>query len=356
MLEPAPVRSYEEVRQSIDAKLGTGVGMTAAGAVRQLTPAEHVVWALDNLLACLFDFRFHIWDQAFGPSSKGYDGPRVIAAIASVARGIDPQVADLLAWTANWAHTQPIPVSSVVPELWDAHALAARRFLIHVAARWPEGLDPLGVQDLAPWKRPEWQPPKVGFTPRGAGCAVKCAPVDQTREGVLRAALNAMWQAGEPDERLTEFFTAYNEQGADEVDVVCRYVSFDGDGGDEERKKALRHIVRPIHPLTAWLGEEPPASGAVLLVDSLDEVQTRLGGWTFRRIEGQDGAQGIRVALRMDPDVLLVDGALIDPEVVQFIVSASEAGHLVFVSGHEAAAEALGRVPSHVQVIDRRRN
>lgn len=356
MLEPAPVRTYEEIRRAIDARLGSGVGVTAGEAAKQLSPSEHAVWALDNLLACLFDFRLHIWDQGFGRYSTDYDGARTVAAIAQVSRGVDPLIADLLAWTAHWVRTRPVPLISVVPELWDFQAPRARAFLLQVAARWPEHLDPGSIQDPPPYQRPLRTEPKVGFTPRGAGCPVQCLPVDQTREGLFRACLWAMWLCGESDERLDAFFRDYFAQGADEVEVLCRYVSFDGDGGDDDRKRALRLLVRPTHPLTAWLGEEPPAGGAVLLVDSLDEVQSRLGGWTFRRIEGQDGAQGIRVALRMDPDVLLIDGALINHESMKFVVAASETGHLVFVSGRSAAVEALQQVPDHVRLVDRRKN
>ncbi|HEY0880933.1 MAG TPA: hypothetical protein VGD87_05355, partial [Archangium sp.] len=138
MLEPKPVRTYEEVREAIDSKLGSGVGLSAEAAARQLAPEEHVVWALDNLLACLFDFRLHLWDQGF--AQRGYDGPRQIAALAQAGREVDPVVADLLLWTVEWVRTRGVPLSSLVPELWIEQASPARHFLLQVAARWPASL------------------------------------------------------------------------------------------------------------------------------------------------------------------------------------------------------------------------
>jgi hypothetical protein len=340
MLEPQPVRTYEEVREAIDSRLGSGVGMSAEDAVRGLEPSEHVVWALDNLLACLFESRLHIWDQGF--VQRGYDGPRVIAAIAHHAREVDPVVADLLLWTVEWVRTRGVALTSLVPELWLLRAKEARHFLLQVAERWPEGLEP--VAPPTAYQRPPKQDAAVGFTARGATCPFQCPPDQQHRDGVFRNVAWALWRSGAEDETLERFFLEYFS-GNDEVETLCRFVSFDGDGGDDARKAELRSTIRPVHPLTTYLGEEPPAYG-VVLVDSLNDVRERMGGW--RALDVNDVA-GLKRALRSDPDVLLVDGE-IDDALRQGIFVASETGHLVFCT------RPLGETPPHVKVLDRRRS
>ncbi len=74
-LLPAPQRTYADVRARIDGALGSGFGLPVAEAAGRLSGAEHAVWALDNLLACLAQERFHIWDQSF---CSGDHGPRAI--------------------------------------------------------------------------------------------------------------------------------------------------------------------------------------------------------------------------------------------------------------------------------------
>lgn len=352
MLEAAAVRTYEEVRLAIDSKLGGGVGLTSGEASRHLEPVEHVVWALDNLLACLFDFRLHIWDQSF--TGPGYDGPRIVSAIAHEARELDPLVADLLLWTAGWVKSRRIAMVCVVPELWALHVAAARRFLFQVAERWPAQLDPGALPEPPPFARPELRVPRVGFTARGAACPAQCAPLEQTREGVFRAVAWALWQTGATDQRLDDFFGQYFSSEADEVDVVCRFVSFDGDGGDEARRVALRRALRPVHPLAEWLGLEQVPSPTILLVDALGEVTSRLAGWSSHTLEGPDLVLSGREALRTDPDVLLVDGAVLDPESLRLLVQAAETGHLVVVAGRGGGVDALLAHGTNLPVIDRR--
>lgn len=354
MLEPSPVRTYEEVRLAIDSKLGSGVGLSSGEASRRLEPVEHVVWALDNLLACLFDFRLHVWNQSF--TGPGYDGPRIVSAIAREARELDPLIADLLLWTAEWVKSRPVAMVCMVPELWALQALAARRFLFRVAERWPALTDPAALGEPPPFSRPELRVPRLGFTPRGASCPAQCPPAEQTREGVFRAVAWVLWQTGAADQHLEDFFGQYFSSDADEVDVVCRFVSFDGDGGDEERKASLRRVLHPMHPLAEWLGLEQVPALALLLVDSLEEVSSRLAGWSSRTLEGPDVAQSARVALRNDPDVLLVEAAALEPKDVRLLVQAAETGHLVVVAGRSRGVDALLAESSHVPAIDRRRS
>lgn len=353
MLEPAPVRTYEEVRLAIDSKLGSATGVEAIDAAKQLTSVEHVVWVLDNLLASLFDFRLHIWDQSFAQGA--YDGPRTVAAIAHMSRSVDPVIADLLLWTVEWVRTRGVPMTVVVPELWALRANEARRFLIEVAERWPENLDPASVIDPPAYRRPERREVAMGFTAQGAHCAEQCALEGQPRDDLFRTVALALWKAGATDEELETFFVTWCSGSVDEVEVLCRYVSFDGDGGDPARKTAVQKLIKPEHPLTTWLGEEPPSYG-VLLVDTLEEVETRLGDWFGVRIEGLSLTEGLKRALRSDPDVMLIDGSRVDAQSIESIAMASLTGHLVFISGRATGMEHLSRLPAEVQVIDRRRS
>ena len=165
----------------------------------------------------------------------------------------------------------------------------------------------------------------------------------------------ALWKAGATDEELETFFATWCSSIIDEVEVLCRYVSFDGDGGDAARKTAVQRLIKPEHPLTSWLGEAPPSYG-VLLVDTLEEVETRLGGWFGVRVEGPSLTEGLKRALRSDPDVMLIDGSLVDADSIETIAMASLTGHLVFISGRATHVEPLSRLPPEVQMIDRRRS
>jgi hypothetical protein len=280
----------------------------------------------------------------------------VVAAIAQEARELDPLVADLLLWTAGWVKLRPVAMVCVVPELWALQAQAARRFLFQVAERWHEQVDPAALPEATPFVHPELRVPRVGFTSQGAHCPAQCPPAEQTREGVFRSVAWVLWQTGASDQHLEDFFAQYFSSEGDEVDVVCRFVSFDGDGGDEARKAALRRVLHPVHPLASWLGLEQVPSVALLLVDSLEEVSSRLAGWSSRVLEGPDVGQSTRMALRTDPDVLLVEAELLKPEDLRPLAQAAETGHLVVIAGRSGAVDGLLAEIPHVPVIDRRRS
>lgn len=364
MLLPAPVRTYDAVRARIDAALGEG-RMSPREAAALLHGADQAVWVLDNLLACLFEDRFHIWDQGFVQGDV--DGPAAVAAIAEAAREVDPLVADLLRWTARWPKTRGVALTSVVPEPWARVAPAARAFLFAVAERWPDGVDPVALPTPAPWTRAELPPAEasprfptvsVGFTAAGNGCPVQVPPGEQNPTQVFRAALFALWQAGAPDAALEAFWRAFFERDADEVAVLCEYVSFDGDGGDAARLDALRAALHPVHPLVAWLGVERLDFPSVVWLPAgqLDEAEKRLGGWYGVRLDPANVALSARSALRRDPDALLVPGDAVQEGDVALLQAGAETGHLLIISGESTASAALVKTLREfgTPVVDRR--
>lgn len=311
MLEPTPVRTYEAVRESIDAKLGDGIGMPTAEAAAKLEGVEEVVWVLDNLLACVFDFRLHIWDQGF--RGAGYDGPSVIAGVAEVARPSHPIVADLLRWTARWVTTRGVPMSSVVPELWVSFATEARRCLIDVAERW-SGVVPR--EEPATWSRVAPSPVAVDVTSLGT-----------TRDDIFRGVLKALWLAGATDDTLDAFFHDYFERDAVEVDVICRFVSLEGD------KAALQLLIRPPDLLAANFGLDVLSYPSLLRVDSIERVKGKLGDRHALQLPGPDLLVNMRSALRQDPEIIVFDATLLKDADFKLFVTAVETGHVLLAIG-----------------------
>jgi len=361
----APQRTYADVRARIDGALGSGIGLPVAEAAGRLTGTEHAVWALDNLLACLAQERFHIWDQNF--CSGDHDGPRAIDSIAEAGRAVDPLVADLLRWTARWPRTRAIALVSVVPLVWQSHLDAALRFLHAVAERWDDSVHPLELPAPPPFARPELEAEPgpvrfpsvaVGFSERGAGCAVRCPEEQQHREGVFRAAVWALWRAGASDAALDDFFEQYHGGGSDEVEVLGRWIRIDGDGGDPARLEALRWAVRGT-PLARWLGApEQPAHFFVRADETaFDEVMALLE--TFHAVclrGGDDAVPSLFSALRQDPDVLVVRAGALTYELVAELPRVVAVGTSLIVVGDAPAADRLAAAIAAVgpAVFDRR--
>jgi hypothetical protein len=362
-----PQRTYAEVRARIDAVLGTGVGLSVAEAARLVRGADHAVWALDNLMACLAEDRLHIWDQSF--CSGVYDGPRAIDAIAEAAREIDPLVADLLRWTARWPRTRAIALVSVVPLVWETHFEAALGFLHGVAARWNEAVQPLELPAPPPFVRPELaaaaRPVRfpsiaVGFTPLGAACEVQCPERQLHREGVFRAAAWAMWRGGADDAALDDFFAEYFDSGADEVDVLARWITIDGDGGDPARREALRQALHPVPPLARWLdiADLPPRFMVRADDSALEHVRSLIAD--FYAVElpaGEPALPAMRAALRQDPDVLLAHAGSLTGEVGEGLALAVQTGVSLVVVGSSPAADQLADAVAEggAGVFDRRK-
>jgi hypothetical protein len=364
-LLPAPQRTYADVRARIDGALGSGFGVPVDEAAGRLTGAEHAVWALDNLIACLAQDRFHIWDQSF--CSGDYDGPRAIDSIAEAGRAVDPVVADLLRWSARWPRTRPVALVSVVPLVWQRKLDAALGFLHAVAERWDDSIQPLALPAPPPLSRPELEAEPgpvrfpsvaVGFSERGAGCEVRCPEEQLHREGVFCAAVWALWRAGASDAALDDFFEQYHGGDNDEVEVVSRWIRIDGDGGDPARVEALRWAVRGSS-LARWLGApEQPAHFFVRADEAaFDEVMALLE--TFHTVSlrgGDDAVASLMSALRQDPDVLVASAAALTDELVAELPRAVAVGTSLVLFGDAPAADRLAAAIAGVgpAVFDRR--
>lgn len=339
MLEKNPVRSAQAVQDAIHCK----------PAGERLTPVESAIHSLEQLFGSLFKFSLHRWHQRYP------EGPHVIAAIAEAAREADPLIADLLRWTAQWVTTRGVAMASVVPELWAVHEPAARRFLLDVAARWPEALDPDSLSAPLQFQRPVLVGQlAVGFTPAGAACAVQCAVDAQSREGVFRTVLGALWNAGAADQVIEDLYGAYFKPGADEVEVVCRFISFDGDGGDAARKGSLRRLVHPVSTLAQWLGVGAVPLPALIRVKRLEELEGLLDDWRTVRCEGPVLDSSLRMALRADPDALVVDATLLQPGDEKLLLNALFTGHMVIAAGASAVLDELVKAMHPVPLFDRR--
>lgn len=368
-----PLRTYESVRERIDAKLGDGIGLGAGEAASRLAPDEHAVWVLDNLLGCLWDHRFHIWDQGF--AGRDYDGPAALAALAEAARDLDPVVADLLRWTARWNRTRGIPLVSVVPYVWEPAFPRAKRFLFALAERWPaEGPSPRELPAPAPWARPELAPAatgvrfptvRIGFTAKGAACPVRLADDERGPEAALRRVLFELWTAGAPDASLDDLFHESGElaRSKKEPELYARWVSLDGDGGDPARLEELRERFYPQHPIARFAGVPELPSGPVLLVESadLDTLEPHLTR-PYERVRAtaeRPATLVVRSLLRMDPDWLMVEAADLAPDDWDMLLQAHWTGHGIIVGGRGPAVDAFAaKLREHgeaASLLDRRR-
>lgn len=329
------VTAYEVLREEIDAALGDGLGLDPKVAVARLSPAAHTVWVLDNLLADLFDFRLHLWDQTF--ADRGYDGVRVVSAIAEQQREVDPLVADLLRWTMRWKSSVGIALSSLPPELWVLHARAARHFLLTVAEKWPREVAPDALPMPAPWARVALPGPvRVSFPPE-----------HRNRSGVFRVALDALWRQGAPDEALQRFFEDYFARGEQEVEVLRRFVSFD------ESDDAMRALIHPPDALALFLGLERLVFPALVRVATLDEVRPHLTQVHAVLVQGDDVSAGLRSALRQDPDVLLLDAGRLGAADLELLSAALDTGHLIIAAGDSQTLDGFSPREG-VPVVERR--
>src|SRR5689334_3388021 len=191
-LETPEIRDPKSLRERVDAKLGSGTGLSYAEARALLSPAERVEWALGECLFAMLDRRFHIWVQGWcldGP----VDGPAVVAAIAEATRPLDGVVADLLRWTSLrgvWARTgeRKEALFNVVPEVWHGAWDRVVPFVKAVSSRWPEDADPFELPAPPPWSR------SAGFT--------KPRLVFLHGATVLESAAHALWAAGASEDDL----------------------------------------------------------------------------------------------------------------------------------------------------------
>jgi hypothetical protein len=369
-LEERAVRSYESVRERIDSLLGQG-HCSVDEAARRLSPVERVTWALDELYAAMCRQTFHLWDQSWVEGD--FDGPGLVSRIAVAARELEPLASDLFQWTARWAREGSIPLVSLVPDVWLDGLDAGEAFIRAVAERWPEDLEPQSLPEPPRWSRPLLAPSTgpvrypdvcIGVTPQGAGCPVQL-PAQASSQGIAARVLFTLWRAGVSDAELADFSREYGEAPKREPEVLSRWVLFDGDGGDDARREALRERLHPQHPIAKWMGVAEFDWPLFLLVEEedLDVLQPHLSQPELERHQPTPDVpltQWLRAMLRMDPDWLMVSASGLDPDGARMILQASLTGHSVIVGGdgpgveHLRAAFLEAQIPWE-QLLDYRR-
>lgn len=342
-----PLREQPAVRASVDEKLGAGSGLSVAEAAARLTPVERVEWLLGELLVAMLDKRFHIWVQGYALGADP-DFLRAVAGIAEVARPIRPRIAELLRWTVSrgiGARTgeRPDALISVVPEVWNGIWEEVVPFLKSAIARWPESLDPLALPEPPQWRRD----PVTASSDRPrfpSACVSLAAP----GQAVERACF-ALWEAGASDDDLDTFF--FDARGDALPEVLLAWVRVEGDPG----LPAVQELLCPRHPLEVALGLEKFAWPTLIRCshERLDAVAEAVSETAAVRIQPEPerpfGAC-VRSALRMDPDLLVVDAQDLSLEDVPLLQTALETGHLVVLAGDSEGAQALEAAAAKGQV------
>ncbi len=314
------IRDPKSLRERVDAKLGTGTGMSFGEARALLSPAERMEWALGECLFAMLDRRFHIWVQGWcldGP----VDGPAVVAAVAEAARPLDGVIADLLRWTSLrgvWARTgeRKEALFNVVPEVWHGAWDRVVPFVKALSSRWPEDVDPFDLPAPSPWSRP------AGFTrPR---------LVFLDGATVLESAAHALWAAGASEDDLDDF---YRDAGKDLEQAVVGRVDCDA--------AALHHLLNPADPLAGALGIPQIAfpSVHVVPVEQEGKILRAAEGWNHAVVRPpfRDAA---RSALRRDPDLLIAWTRDLAPGDLELVLTILQTGHaMLFLGNREALAD-----------------
>jgi hypothetical protein len=332
------LRGPRELRGRVDAKLGSGTGVSMEAARDLLSPAERVEWVLGECLISMLDRRFHIWVQGWC-LDRGVDGPAAIAAIAEVARPLNPLVADLLRWTSLrgvWARTgeRKEALVNVVPEVWLGAWDGVPAFMAALASRWPEDADPFALPAPAPWSRP--QRPSSG-SPRYPGVKPDWGKTPSP-DSVIETACHALWAGGATEDDLDAFFF---EMRGELVPVLARWV-----GSDPAELEALNAALHPPDPLAIALGVEK-ISFPLLAIRPIDrEAEFLAAAAAYHHVvldvtPERSFAQAARSALRQDPDLIVARARDIGETDALTLMTALETGHAVLILGESPSVAAL---------------
>jgi hypothetical protein len=242
----------------------------------------------------------------------------------------------------------------MVPDVWLDGLDEGEAFIRAVAERWPEELEPHLLPEPPRWSRPLLAPSTgsvrypelaLGFTPQGAGCPVQI-PAQASSPRIAARVLFTLWRAGVSDEELAAFSREYGEASKGEPEVLSRWVLFDGDGGDAERREALRERLHPQDPIAKWMGVAELSYPLFLLVEEedLEVLQPHLSQpeqERYRPTPDLPFTQWLRSMLRMDPDWLMVSASELDADGARMLLQASLTGHNIIVGGDGPGVERL---------------
>lgn len=301
MLEIESVRTFEDVRKAIDDKLGTGEGWSRAQVDAALEPVARVGWHLCEFFGFMRDFRHHIWIQGFAQGD--FDGPATLARIAAAGHAVDPEVAELVAWTADRGRLvrEDIygePLFSVVPHVWDPILARGIAWMESVLERWPDDLKPEALSPLQP-----------SASKSAAG------PIASDSEIALGAF--ERWRAGASNEELDQYFIDANDSAA--------------------------ALAGANDPLPGLLGVDAIPTNGVLTVPhaALEGLKESLSGdYSTLFVPDRDNVSvcdALRVVARMAPDIVLVDGAKIEGEDDETMIQTMGAVGIIVVVGRETA-------------------
>jgi hypothetical protein len=332
------LRGPRELRERVDAKLGYGTGVSMAEARERLSPAERAEWILGECLVSMLDRRFHIWVQGWC-LDPAFDGPAAIAAIAEVARPLNPGIADLLRWTSLrgvWARTgeRKEALANVVPEVWLGGWDRVPAFAGELAARWPEDADPFTLPAPPPWSRTVM--PGSG-TPRYPGVRPSWGE-PPTPDGVVETACHALWAGGATEDDLDEFF---RELRGELVPVLARWL-----GSSPADLEALNVALHPADPLALALGIEKMAFPSLIVRPADREAELIATSAAYHHVVLQtspDRSFGTasKAALRQDPDLVIGRAADFGEGDLEMLVTILETGHAVMILGESPAVAAL---------------
>jgi hypothetical protein len=354
IIDPAspPLRRREDVRASVDEKLGDGVGVSIEECCAKLNAVERVEWILSNLLGSMYEKKLHIWVQGWCDGSRP-DGPAAVSQLAEAGRRLNPLVADLIRWTGFRGVSRRGGLVTVVPEVWyGTWNDVVPEFLTALVERWPEGVDPIALPQPPPWSRAEIAPAsagprypqvRLGLTGAGVDGVPEVAP---NRE--IDAACFALWRVGASDQELDDFFHEVRESGRDQSlhRVLARWIPIDGRPADDAALERLRARLYPRHPLEIEAGAEKLEWPTLVLLaaDRLEPVAAALDDpGTIRIMPTAEISfeKCVGAALRQDPDILLVDARDLPESGVEILVRSLLTGHVVAVCGTSSAVESL---------------
>lgn len=346
------LRGHEAVRASVNEKLGAGVGMSLEEACAKLGAVERVEWIMGELIGCMRQKKLHLWVQGWC-SGGTPDGPAAVSRIAEAGRRIDPVFADLVRWTADRAVHRPGGLFTVVPEVWNGRwNELVPPFMKSLIARWPADVEPLALPEPPAWSRrvvppadgaPRYPAVRVGLSEAAADCALQAPP---NPDAALEVVAFALWQGGACDEDLDAYYGELGDSGDKLPELFARWISVDGGVADAATLARLRALYHPRHPLETEAGVEKLSWPSLVLLpkDRLKPVAAALEDFPTARIAPTPERpfdDCVRSALRMDPDILLVDARDLAQSGVPMLIKAMMTGHLVAVFGASASVDRL---------------
>jgi hypothetical protein len=291
----------------------------------RLTHVERVEWTLGELLVLLHDGRFHIWIQSCAdPERSAGDWPGRLHTLASAGSAASPEHAALLHWTAERAAAVRRGVRgealfSVVDAVWRASWPGVVDWWHGIVERWPVDR-PLVASKGPPRATKDPGRPVLAALP--------------TRGELIDGLMLELWRAGASDDLLDEAYVSVG--GASHTArEVARWAELTAD---------LDALERSFDPVAERLGFGTGPLQWVVVDEDLADLADALPGSCLVRRGERPVRDQLWVALRLDPSVVLVEGAALDEESAEIVFRAVLSGFRVGVGRPlSSAGEALLR-------------